>query len=294
MPYNHNTIADKECQERLCEKKRKYKELSSVDPEKEPFVQMSLEFMCALSQVHFKGQRTKDLVWWIARKTWGWNKSNDMISSKQFAEALNYKNAKGKTSVRNAIRRFIDEAVDMNIIWREYGGSEATWYRINKYYDTWKCDINKEIIDKEMGREMNQGNDEVEEATIPDGNTNNGDSESGVDNIHSIAEGTPIDGKMVILDEIDRIENMKAPGDFVDDDYEFKTFESLKLSSDFREPIDVIVAHFNQKGIKKSDMYQFGIRYMSLLRKVIPEDDINKGNISGRTFEIRKLLAGGR
>lgn len=100
----------------------------------------------------------------------------------------------------------------------------------------------------------------------------------------------PKEEKLAILEEIDRIENMKAPEGWVDDDYEFKSFEVAKLTSDFHESINTIVAHFADKGIKKSEMYQFGLRYMSLLRKVLPEEDIKKGKIFGRTFEIRQEL----
>jgi len=278
MPYNHNNIRDRECQDRLCEKKRKYKEVSSVNPEKEPFLQVSLEFMCALSQVHFKGHRTKDLVWWIARKTWGWNKSNDMISAKQFAEALNYKKANGKDSIENAIRRFIDEAVEMNIIWREYGGSEANWYRVNKYYDTWNCDINKEIIDKEMAREIDEAESKDAENIAVD--------TTAEPEMQPEMQPETVDAEPTLTEELERdaaikevneLERRVKPADWVDVDYGMPSFQVKELEIKYKANMDAITMWLNSKRVLKEDGHGFAIRYYTLKRKLYSREIMDKG-----------------
>jgi hypothetical protein len=273
-----------------------HKALSSVDPQPDNYVAFSKEVFLALMQVNFKYGRTKDVIDFVVRKTWGWkDKKADKISVSKFVEALNIK-LEGKGSAETIVKRCIKEAVDLNIIFKVGTEGELNWLAINKYYDTWKCDINVAYILKEVyGENGNNttGDANVEPEVQPEPEPIEPELVETVQVSTPKTDTIPNEEKERYLKELDRIESMKAPDGWENDDYELKSFEVAKLTSDFHGSINAIEEMFAIRGIKKSEMYQEGLRWMGILRKVLPAEWITQGKIYGRTFEVRQAMERG-
>ena len=86
------------------------------------------ELLDAILLQNFSKRQLK-IIFYIMRKTYGWNKSEDDISRSQIVAATGLLNPH--------ITKTIQELLEMNVIIIGHG-TYAKRYRINKYYDTWR------------------------------------------------------------------------------------------------------------------------------------------------------------
>lgn len=84
---------------------------------------------------HDFSKRQLKIIFYIIRKTYGWNKSEDDISRSQIVDATGLKNPHVTTTIQ--------ELLEMNVI-IVGTGNHAKRYKINKYYDTWR--VTKTVI----------------------------------------------------------------------------------------------------------------------------------------------------
>jgi len=90
------------------------------------------------------------VLWVIIEKTWGWHKSWDNISLKQFYEATEMK----KPSIIRAIKKLIDK----NIVSKR-ANRNLTSYHINSHFNTWKSLAKKLTLAKELMTVSKTAND---------------------------------------------------------------------------------------------------------------------------------------
>ena len=76
------------------------------------------------------------VLWVIIRHTWGWHKSWDKISLKQFSKETGIK----KPNVLRALQKLITK----NIIIKKDNKNPYSWH-VNSHYDTWKL-LSKKIM----------------------------------------------------------------------------------------------------------------------------------------------------
>ena len=90
------------------------------------------------------------VLWVIIEKTWGWHKSWDNISLKQFYEATEMK----KPSIIRAIKKLIDK----NIVSKR-ANRNLTSYHINSHFNTWKLLAKKLTLAKQLMTVSKTAND---------------------------------------------------------------------------------------------------------------------------------------
>jgi len=90
------------------------------------------------------------VLWVIIEKTWGWHKSWNNISLKQFYEATKMK----KPSIIRAIKKLIDK----NIVSKK-ANKNLTSYHINSHFNTWKPLAKELTLAKELMTVSKRAND---------------------------------------------------------------------------------------------------------------------------------------
>ena len=102
---------------------------SSVNPQWENgYTKIATEIFEALSRIRIPGE-ARQILDTIIRKTWGWNKKEDIISLSQFQEYTGLN--------KMHVYRAINKLIEMNLIIKKGNGKQSA-YMFNKYYDTWK------------------------------------------------------------------------------------------------------------------------------------------------------------
>ena len=86
------------------------------------------ELLDAIISRDFSKRQLK-IIFFIIRKTYGWNKSEDDISRSQMSDETGLKNPHITTTIQ--------ELLELNVI-IVGSGKYAKRYKINKYYDTWR------------------------------------------------------------------------------------------------------------------------------------------------------------
>lgn len=106
------------------------------------FVRLANEIYEALARYRIPGE-ARQVLDFILRKTYGWNKVDDLISLSQFATATGMK--------RSGVCRAINKLVHLNLIIKK-DTSKGTLYRFNKDFDTW-TQLTKKITTKVIHNE---------------------------------------------------------------------------------------------------------------------------------------------
>lgn len=107
-----------------------------ASPQKENgYVAIANEIAEALAQIRISGDEYR-ILWVVLRKTWGWNKKEDLISLSQFVLATGIK----KPNIIRALKGL--EA--KNVVIKKDNGTIVK-YTFNKDFDTWKP-LSKKIM----------------------------------------------------------------------------------------------------------------------------------------------------
>ena len=101
------------------------------------FIRISTELWDALCRIRINGE-ARQVLDFIIRKTYGWNKTKDNISFSQIELGTGINR-------RNSIRA-IEKLLDMNIIGVEKDTSKGNIYWINKKYLTWLPSVKKDTV----------------------------------------------------------------------------------------------------------------------------------------------------
>lgn len=110
----------------------------------EGYTKIANAILEALTRIRIPGESMQILLT-VLRKTYGFNKKEDIISLSQF----NLYTGIAKTSIIRGIKRLIS----MNLIYKEVNGNGRT-YCINKDYSTWKPFTKKLIVYKEVNNRL--------------------------------------------------------------------------------------------------------------------------------------------
>ena len=119
-----------------------YRELSKVSPQKEDgYMQISNVIMEKLYSFPLSGDEVRACLF-VIRKTWGFNKTYDIISYSQFADALHKKD--------RAVKRTVKRLCLMRLLVRKKSGrvtngTPVNCYLFNKYWDTWTISPKKRV-----------------------------------------------------------------------------------------------------------------------------------------------------
>ena len=103
------------------------------------YVKIATEITEAFSKYRIPGAEMQCL-WFIIRKTYGWNKKEDAISITQFEKATGMK--------RSHVCRAIAGLSNKNIISTNKGTTTVTKYQFNKRYKTWVVSPKKDTSPK--------------------------------------------------------------------------------------------------------------------------------------------------
>lgn len=112
------------------------------------FTQIANETMDALARIRIPGQ-ARQVLDFIIRKTYGWNKKIDVISLSQFA--------KGTGLSKVAVCKSINKLLRLKIITQK-GNERNVTYGFNKNYDRWKPLPKKVILPKKVTTFTQKGN----------------------------------------------------------------------------------------------------------------------------------------
>ena len=91
------------------------------------YTKIANEVIEALAKTRIPGE-CMQVLWTIFRKTYGWNKKEDMISFTQISQMTGIK--------RQHVSRAISKLIDMKIVTKN-GNSSINLYRFNKHYEEW-------------------------------------------------------------------------------------------------------------------------------------------------------------
>jgi len=118
-----------------------------ANPQKENgYTAIANEIMDALIKYRLPGEQTKCLLF-IIRKTYGFNKKEDMISNSQFVRATGL----NKGNVSRAIKGLINKKLVIKI-----DNKRIPSYRFNKHYKTWKVLSKKQPVIKIDNSELSK------------------------------------------------------------------------------------------------------------------------------------------
>lgn len=116
------------------------------------YVKIANEIIEALAKIRIPGECCQ-VLWVIFRKTYGWNKKEDMISFSQISEATGIK--------RPHVSRAISKLIDMRVVTKN-GNSGINKYRFNKVYGEWQALPKKvtdlKVLPKKVTGVTNNGN----------------------------------------------------------------------------------------------------------------------------------------
>ncbi len=115
-----------------------------ASPQKENgHLDLANELVDELAQTHISSAETQCL-WLIFRKTWGWQKKEDLISLSQFTK---------KTRLtRKTVCRALNRLKGKNIISVQTDTSGISKYRPNKDYEKWKVVSKRTLVVSEMSQ----------------------------------------------------------------------------------------------------------------------------------------------
>jgi phage replication O-like protein O len=101
-----------------------------ISPQKENgYTSIANEIMDALAKIRISGEAMQVLMF-ILRKTYGWNKKVDIISLSQFIRGTGLK--------KPAVCKAINKLTAMNLIGTQKDNDIGTSYCFNKHYNSWK------------------------------------------------------------------------------------------------------------------------------------------------------------
>jgi len=125
----------------------------SKNPQKENgYTPIANEIMEALARIRIPGVAYQVLNF-ILRKTYGWNKKSDTISLSQFVLATGL----SKSAICKAIKRL----KLMNIVVVKKDNNGGIKYMFNKHYDKWKSLSKKEKLSKKEMGIVKKGNESL-------------------------------------------------------------------------------------------------------------------------------------
>lgn len=117
-----------------------------ASPQKENgYTAIANEIMEALSRFRINGE-ARQVLDWILRKTYGFNKTEDAISLSQFVLGTGLK--------KNTIIKALSKLRFLNLITQK-GNAIANTYRFNKNFDTWKA-LPKKVTKPKKGMAITQ------------------------------------------------------------------------------------------------------------------------------------------
>ena len=114
------------------------------------YMKIALEIQDALCRIRIPGEAGQVLNF-ILRKTYGWNKKDDFISLSQFVL--------GTGLHKDHICQSIKKLILMNLIVAEKGNEGINKYRFNKDFDSWKPLPKKETLPKKEMVVAEKGNE---------------------------------------------------------------------------------------------------------------------------------------
>jgi phage replication O-like protein O len=118
--------------------KNPWKRYSKVNPQRENGNrQIANDVYQALISGNFLGSEYK-LIFAVISKTWGFNKSSDAISIKQFQKMTNLKRRTIQSILKKLKRQRVIYSAPSKI--RVQTGSPLNSFLFNKHYDTWKVE----------------------------------------------------------------------------------------------------------------------------------------------------------
>lgn len=115
-----------------------------ANPQPDKFTKISNELFDALINIRIPGE-SRQVLDFIIRKTYGFNKKVDRISISQFTEATGIH--------KSHIQRAINKLIDMNVIVTQKGNDFILSYSINKDYDLWKR-LPKKVTAKKLPKKV--------------------------------------------------------------------------------------------------------------------------------------------
>ena len=113
------------------------------------YTRIADEFLEALARFRIPGEQMQVLIF-IIRKTWGFQKKQDSIALSQFARGTGLK--------KPTVCRALSGLEEKNIIIKKDNGIAKT-YRINKYYENWKPLPKKITLSKKIMSVSKKDND---------------------------------------------------------------------------------------------------------------------------------------
>ena len=125
-----------------------------ANPQKEDgHIRISTELWTALVKIRIPGE-ARQMLDFIIRKTYGYNKKEDRISTSQFAQATGMKH--------NAIHKNRRKLIEMNVITvSQKGHSQILTYSIQKNYEKWKPYPKKGTVSQKVTRCIPKGDETV-------------------------------------------------------------------------------------------------------------------------------------
>lgn len=115
------------------------------------YTRLADELIEAFAHIRIPGEATQ-ILWFVIRKTYGFNKKEDSISLSQFCLATGLK--------RPNVCRSINKLVALNIIIKK-DTSNTTRYQINKDFSTWQPIIKKDTVSKKIISSIKKDNEGV-------------------------------------------------------------------------------------------------------------------------------------
>jgi len=194
-----------------------------VSPQKENgYTAIANEIMDQLSKTRIPGVE-RQVLDFILRKTYGFNKLSDRISGAQFAEGTGLK--------KQHIYRAIKNLVSKKIVTKKGYGNNAT-YRFNKVYTSWKLSPKKVIKKIKSGKALNLNNKNSNNGEYV---TNNGYAENGQSVTNN---GAVVTNNGILLPIDTKVDKQKTGGRRKKKKEKYKPPTGIELKNNGRDWID--------------------------------------------------------